>query len=124
MSSSGRAMRLLRGSGRSLALARGAASYPREPLTNPIDVETQRRDATLLAQSLSRGEKETRVTSLENGLRVASQEAFGQYSTVGGERFAGECERCALIGVVNPQCLWTRGVGTGWSTRAASPTFC
>ena len=25
------------------------------------------------------------VTELENGLRVASQEAFGQYSTVGGE---------------------------------------
>ncbi len=27
---------------------------------------------------------ETSITTLENGLRVASQEAYGQYSTVGG----------------------------------------
>lgn len=26
------------------------------------------------------------ISRLENGLRVASQEAYGQYSTVGGER--------------------------------------
>jgi processing peptidase subunit alpha len=36
-----------------------------------------------LAQSISPLSKETRVTRLDNGLRVASQEAFGQYSTVG-----------------------------------------
>lgn len=27
----------------------------------------------------------THISTLENGLRVASQEAFGQYSTVGGK---------------------------------------
>ena len=27
---------------------------------------------------------DTHITILENGLRVASQEAFGQFSTVGG----------------------------------------
>ena len=27
---------------------------------------------------------QTHISTLENGLRVASQEAFGQYSTVGG----------------------------------------
>lgn len=28
---------------------------------------------------------DTRITKLENGLKVASQEAFGQYSTIGGK---------------------------------------
>ena len=38
---------------------------------------TGRRDFPQLA--------ETQITTLENGLKVATQAAFGQYSTVGGE---------------------------------------
>ena len=86
--SAGRAFRLLRSPGRRWTLSRGLAGYPSEPLTHPIDVETPPRDAgsaDRLAQSLSTGGKETRITRLENGLRVASQEAFGQYCTIGGE---------------------------------------
>ena len=30
------------------------------------------------------GAYETRITTLENGLKVASEESFGQFSTVGG----------------------------------------
>jgi processing peptidase subunit alpha len=85
-SSAGRAFRLLRSPGCRWTLSRGLAGYPSEPLTHPIDVETPLRDAgsaDRLAQSLSTGGKETRITRLENGLRVASQEAFGQYSTIG-----------------------------------------
>lgn len=60
-----------------------ALSYPAEPLDQPIP-------------GLNAGEggqgvpgkdflSECQITRLENGLRVASQEAYGQYSTVGGE---------------------------------------
>ena len=60
-------------------------SYLVEPMNKPIPGLQE-----LSAQSLSATTKEehpadTQVTRLENGLRVASQEAFGQYSTVGGE---------------------------------------
>ena len=63
-------------------------SYPREPLTQPVSglsvppassaVQRHQIDKASLA--------EVRVTELENGLRVASQEAFGQYSTIGGRQ--------------------------------------
>lgn len=61
-------------------------SYPREPLDQPI--------AGLVEPSnVGRGESasnkdflsNSRITTLGNGLRVASQEGFGQYSTIGGE---------------------------------------
>lgn len=60
-------------------------SYPQEPLNKPL--------AGLAEPTAGSGgrkvEKEflsdCQITKLENGLRVASQEAFGQYSTVGGD---------------------------------------
>ena len=85
MSGPGRALRLLGGSGRQLAQLRKASGYPTAPLTEPLDLATPPRDAGSLAESLAGGGKEARITQLENGLRVASQEAFGQYSTIGGE---------------------------------------
>lgn len=62
-------------------------SYPNDPLTQPIDVAALRHpNVQRLGQSVTLPHSsETRLTRLENGLRVASQEAFGQYSTVGGE---------------------------------------
>lgn len=83
-----RAFTLLGGNGGSkLILPRRTFSYPKEPLTQAIDVTASRHPdaATQPGQSVSPYSKETRVTKLENGLRVASQEAFGQYSTIGGE---------------------------------------
>ena len=81
-----RALRLL-GAGRCRpVLPRRALSYPNEPLSQAIDLTAgsgQPRAAH--QQSLSPYSHETQITRLENGLRVASQEAFGQYSTVGGE---------------------------------------
>ena len=84
---------------------RTSLSYPREPLTEPITglsvptassaVQRHQIDKASLA--------EVRVTELENGLRVASQEAFGQYSTIGSKRgtimytcFEHEVENCMV----------------------------
>lgn len=58
-------------------------SYPRDPLTNPVqhpqfNIKTTGR---LNFPQLV----ETKVTTLSNGLKVATQAAFGQYSTVGGQ---------------------------------------
>ena len=85
---------------------RRSLSYPREPLTQPVSdlppsvpssssasSHAQQRRDHIERASLA----ETRVTELENGLRVASQEAFGQYSTIGGEYFVNGCCWCALI---------------------------
>ena len=83
-----RAFKLLKGNGGSkLILPRRTFNYPNEPLTQAIDVTSSRHPdaATRPGQSVSPHSKETRVTRLDNGLRVASQEAFGQYSTIGGE---------------------------------------
>ena len=70
-----------------------ALSYPQVPLTSPIpDLEAPVR-AENTRQHLEALEKwnvedsrfpPTAITQLDNGLRVASQEAFGQYSTIGG----------------------------------------
>ena len=61
-----------------------ALSYVAEPLTHPVaglkgEGEGSRRETgkDFLGQC--------QISRLENGLRVASQEAYGQYSTVGGE---------------------------------------
>lgn len=57
-------------------------SYLAEPLDQPLSclsLEGQR------ASSKKDFLAECHISRLENGLRVASQEAYGQYSTVGGE---------------------------------------
>lgn len=69
-------------------LSRRWLAYPTEPLTQPIEVAPLRdpalhQPAPGLA-GLASQDAGTRVTQLENGLRVASQEAYGQYSTIGG----------------------------------------
>lgn len=68
-------------------LAQRNVSYPNDPLTQAIDVAALRHPSVqrLVQSSLVPHSSETRLTRLENGLRVASQEAFGQYSTIGGE---------------------------------------
>lgn len=38
-------------------------------------------------------DNQTQVTTLSNGLRVASEKRFGQFSTVGGNFFVFFCER-------------------------------
>ena len=70
-----------------------ALSYPQEPLTSPIselkvparakvtEHQLETLDSWNPADSSS---PPTNITQLENGLRVASQEAFGQYTAVGG----------------------------------------
>ena len=57
------------------------SSYPTELLSKPIEAA-----AIPVAYSKveSIGSNPTHITTLSNGLRVSSQAAFGQYSTVGG----------------------------------------
>lgn len=84
--------RLARVSGCRRVLAQRYLSYPNDPLTHAIDVAALRHPSVQpLVQSATGTvphSSETRLTRLENGLRVASQEAFGQYSTIGGEELA------------------------------------
>ena len=88
MSQLGRFLRLPRSSNR-LVVPRRTLSYPNDPLTQAIDVAALRDEpaAQRIAQcaTVPSHSGETQVTKLGNGLRVASQEAFGQYSTVGGK---------------------------------------
>ena len=77
-----RILRLTR-SGGGLIVPSRARSHPRVPLTDPIPGLA----ASLGPQSAApppTHPTETRITTLENGLRVASQETFGQYSNIGG----------------------------------------
>ena len=90
----GRALRLAKDRA-VLTLPRRRLSYPREPLTQPVSglsvppassaVQRHQIDKASLA--------DVRVTELENGLRVASQEAFGQYSTIGGRQRRGSVSK-------------------------------
>lgn len=84
MSRLGAILRLARSNGCRPVLPQRNLSYPNDPLTQPIDLEALR-DPSVQRPATSPHSSETQVTRLENGLRVASQEAFGQYSTLGGE---------------------------------------
>ena len=65
-------------------------SYPPEPLDKPI-AGLRGEDHVIHPPVLKKDFlQECRITTLDNGLRVASQEAFGQYSTVGGECWSME----------------------------------
>lgn len=76
-----------------LLAPRRALSYPRQPLTEPVPgLAGQSGPSRPVGRA--RGKEETRITRLENGLRVASQEAFGQHSTIGGT-YVRSCE-CAV----------------------------
>lgn len=59
----------------------GGGAYPSVSLTCPLPGVPK----AVFAAAESRERFETRVTVLENGLRVASQNKFGQFCTVGGE---------------------------------------
>lgn len=64
-----------------------ALSYPQVPLTSPLpDLKVPvRTDSGSQSWKVEDSNfPPTTVTSLENGLQVASQEAFGQSSIVGG----------------------------------------
>ena len=53
------------------------------PLNEPLpNVAVRPRSSP--ATSLDAVSYETKITTLENGLKVASEESFGQFSTVGG----------------------------------------
>ena len=58
-------------------------SYPSAPLNVSLDLAQQ----TGIAKPhiATNHPRETLITTLDNGLRVASQESFGQYCTVGGK---------------------------------------
>ena len=60
-------------------------SYPTEPLTQP---PAALKDAQwpAKASNVSPQQYPTRITTLDNGLKVASQNAYGQFCTIGGER--------------------------------------
>lgn len=64
-------------------LATRRLSYVLEPLDKPVPglVDPNERHP----DTVTHPKEECKITRLENGLRIASQEAFGQYSTVGGE---------------------------------------
>ena len=69
-----------------LTLPRRSLSYPREPLNQPVsELSVPSASSTVQRHHIDKASlAEVRVTELENGLRVASQEAFGQYSNIGG----------------------------------------
>ena len=59
-------------------------SYPRISLTQPVNVKEttiNSRNRPTVVQNTP-----TEVTVLGNGLRVATQAAFGQYCTIGGQQ--------------------------------------
>ena len=76
------------------------------PLNEPLpDVGVKPR-VSLSPPASGGGVYETRITTLENGVKVASEESFGQFSTVGGvwrelasSLQAASIEHCLL----NPQ---------------------
>ena len=53
------------------------------PLSEPLP-NAGVRPPTSPSARIDAGSYETRITTLENGLKVASEESFGQFSTVGG----------------------------------------
>lgn len=59
----------------------GGSAYPSVSLTCPLPGVPK----AVFAAAEGRERFETRVTVLENGLRVASQNKFGQFCTVGSE---------------------------------------
>lgn len=67
------------------------SAYPRVPLSSPLPGVPEPVFATVDGQE----KFETKVTTLENGLRVASQNKFGQFCTVGGKYC---CWCCASSG--------------------------
>jgi len=108
MSQLRRALELARNCNK-LLVPRRMLSYPNEPLTQAIDLPMLR-EPGLQSGAVPSHSSETHITRLENGLRVASQEAFGQYSTIGGKLIRGgkRQSKCALIGVFCSVC----GCGT------------
>lgn len=59
------------------------SSRDKIPLNEPLHVGSQPQG---ISPVILNGEAyETRITILENGLKVASEESFGQFSTVGGK---------------------------------------
>ena len=75
-----------------LELCRRLSSYPQEPLDRPIPgLANPNQGGPDTASRTKDVMSDCRVTRLDNGLRVASQEAFGQYSTIGGEYWEGGC---------------------------------
>lgn len=80
-----------------MGLSKNFSSYPVEPLDKPIPgLAIPNQDSPCTASRAKDFLSECQITTLENGLRVASQEAFGQYSTVGGQ--------CLTPGVVCISC--------------------
>lgn len=63
-------------------------SYPQEPLDQAIPGLVEGPAHTVAKKDFL---SDCKITTLENGMRVASQEAYGQYSTVGGEGVSGRC---------------------------------
>lgn len=59
-------------------------SYLTEPLTEPLavlkDAQWPRKNPNLPVQQYP-----TRISTLSNGMKVASQNAYGQFCTIGGE---------------------------------------
>lgn len=58
-----------------------ALCYPSVPLNKAVDVDHTSVDSSYISYQFG---SKTKITTLDNGLRVASQQSFGQYCTVGG----------------------------------------
>lgn len=74
---------------RGLELWRRFSSYPMEPLDRPIPGLANPDQGAPDTANRRKEYLDCKITRLDNGLRVASQEAFGQYSTVGGGWMVG-----------------------------------
>ena len=115
---------------RGLEQCRKLSSYPREPLDTPISgLANPNQGSPVRATRTKDFLSECKITRLENGLRVASQEAFGQYSTVGSESMGGNdwyLVTPSLKQQINEFCilqwLWMLDLVTRWTTPAEYPT--
>ena len=59
--------------------------YPRESLSVPVQLPVSPFQSGSSNLEFDSGQNVTQISTLSNGLRVASQSSFGQYSNIGGQ---------------------------------------
>ena len=57
------------------------------PLNEPLIIDTNDGNKVKQSRNITKSNDEVKITKLSNGLKVASENSFGQFSTIGGMRF-------------------------------------
>ena len=79
-----RSLKALRSSARSVIRSRGFANGDVPPLNEPLPNLPAPPPNVVHGHVTKDSCPGTQITTLENGIKVASEESFGQFSTVGG----------------------------------------